>query len=224
MTRFSLTGPREARMLIVFAFTVTSLFMPLHTSAEQITLPHTFSNGERADANEVNANFSTLADESNAQDGRITTLEDGGVEGPAGPPGPQGEPGPAGPQGEQGPAGPAGPAGPQGEPGPAGPQGEQGPPGVPGPPGPEGEAGVDGADGVVSASLVTVRECSNAYECACQTGELLISGGASCSKNQYLYQSTPLNTTTWGARCEVFSSGIDTAPGSIRLLCSTDEG
>jgi hypothetical protein len=221
MIRFSLIGARGSGALLTVALTALTLLIAPQGMAEQITLPHTFSNGERADADEVNQNFSTLADESNAQDSRLSTLEDGGVEGPAGAPGPQGETGPAGPQGEQGAVGPTGP---QGEQGPAGPRGEQGPPGVPGPPGPEGEAGVDGSDGVVSASLITVRECTNVYECACQTGELLVSGGASCSKNQYLYQSTPLNTTTWGARCEVFSSGIDIAPGNIRLLCSVDEG
>lgn len=156
--------------------------------ADPITLPYTFSNGERADADEVNANFSTLADESNAQDTRITTLESGGA---------QGEPGPEGPQGEQGPTGP---------------------------PGPQGDQGPAGADGVVSAALVTLRSCVDSYQCACPDGELLLSGGASCDKNQYLYSSTPTDKVTWAARCEIFSSGADTPPGSINLLCATDGG
>lgn len=204
--------------------------------ADPITLPHTFTNGDRADADEVNANFSTLADESNAQDTRITTLESGGAAGEQGPPGPQGEQGPAGPQGEQGLAGEPGPAGPQGEqgpagePGPQGPQGEQGPPGEqgsigpPGPPGLQGEQGPTGADGVVSSTLVTVRNCSDSFECACQDGELLLSGGASCDRDQYLYSSMPTDKVTWAARCEIFSNGSDTPPNNINLLCATDGG
>ena len=173
---------------------VVSTLAAACVQADPITLPHTFKNGERADANEVNANFSVLADESNAQNARITTLESGGG---------AGEQGPAGPQGEQGPVGPPGP---------------------PGPPGPQGEPGPAGTDGVVSSSLVTVRNCSDSYECACPDGELLLSGGASCNKNQYLYSSLPADKVTWAARCEIFSSGSDTPPSNINLLCATDGG
>lgn len=86
-------------------------------------------------------------------------VDNGTIQGPAGPQGeqgPKGEPGPQGPQGEQGPVGPQGeqgPVGPQGEQGPAGPQGEQGlqgeqgPRGETGPQGPQGETGPQGPRG-----------------------------------------------------------------------------
>jgi hypothetical protein len=38
-------------------------------------VPYFFVNGTTADATEVNANFTTLVNESNAQDGRIGVLE-----------------------------------------------------------------------------------------------------------------------------------------------------
>jgi hypothetical protein len=44
--------------------------------AATISVPYEFFNGTIADATEVNANFSTLVTESNAQDSRITTVED----------------------------------------------------------------------------------------------------------------------------------------------------
>jgi hypothetical protein len=50
---------------------------PGTASATSITVPYSFSNGTVADATEVNANFGTLVSESNAQDGRLGTLETG---------------------------------------------------------------------------------------------------------------------------------------------------
>jgi hypothetical protein len=46
-------------------------------SADGLTVPHTFSNGQVADATEVNGNFKALADESNENDLRIGSLEGG---------------------------------------------------------------------------------------------------------------------------------------------------
>lgn len=92
--------------------------------ADTVSLPHQFRNGSPADANEVNENFSALADAINA----IPAAE-----------GPPGVPGPAGPEGPAGPGGPAGPVGPQG------PVGLQGPAGPVGPSGPAGPAGADGS-------------------------------------------------------------------------------
>jgi len=43
--------------------------------ATTISMPYTFSNGTVADATEVNANFSTLVSESNAQNVRLTNVE-----------------------------------------------------------------------------------------------------------------------------------------------------
>src|SRR5687767_3990048 len=43
--------------------------------ATQIDIPHQFTSGTPARAAEVNANFTALADESNAQDTRLTALE-----------------------------------------------------------------------------------------------------------------------------------------------------
>lgn len=168
------------RGLAVVAFACLPLLSG-PAAADPVQVPHLFSNGERADADQVNENFSTLVEESNEQDRRITTLEDGDLTGPGGEQGPQGEPGPPGPQGVQGPRGPA---------------------------------------GVVSADIVTRRSCSDTTECACQAGELLLTGGASCSKDQYLYRSRPLDTRTWEAQCEVFADGADATPQSIDLLCA----
>ena len=51
--------------------------LPLAALAAQIVLPHTFSNGTPADADEVNENFDVLVVESNDQDDRIGALETG---------------------------------------------------------------------------------------------------------------------------------------------------
>lgn len=63
------------------AFIVASLTMPFitlqTTKADQIEVPNVFSGGTPALADEVNENFSVLANESNSQDGRINELEDG---------------------------------------------------------------------------------------------------------------------------------------------------
>jgi hypothetical protein len=92
-------------------------------------VPHVFSNGQPADANQVNENFQELAD-------RIDAIP----EGPPGPQGPQGLPGVNGNNGQNGLDGEQGPPGPQGE---QGIQGEQGPPGLQGEVGPQGPAGPD---------------------------------------------------------------------------------
>jgi len=92
-----------------------------------------FSNGQPADANQVNSNFQELAD-------RIETIPVGPA-GPTGPMGPQGLPGQNGANGQNGLDGDQGPPGPQGDPGPQGAQGDQGPQGEPGPAGPQGEPG-----------------------------------------------------------------------------------
>lgn len=47
--------------------------------ADQVEVPHQFVAGATARASEVNANFSALAQESNAQDLRINALEAGGA-------------------------------------------------------------------------------------------------------------------------------------------------
>ena len=102
---------------------------------------HIFSNGQPADASQVNENFQELAD-------RIDAI-------PAGPQGPQGEQGLPGERGETGQQGLPGVNGQnglngldgeQGPPGPPGEQGIQGIQGVAGPRGPQGEQGPPGAD------------------------------------------------------------------------------
>jgi hypothetical protein len=94
------------------------------------SVQHIFSNGQPADADQVNENFQELAD-------RIEEI-------PVGPPGPQGPMGPQGLPGENGQNGLNGLDGEQGPPGPQGPQGEQGPPGIQGP---QGEIGPQGPQG-----------------------------------------------------------------------------
>lgn len=88
---------------------------------------HIFSNGQAANADQVNDNFQELAD-------RIDAI-------PAGPEGPAGPQGLPGVNGNNGLNGPEGPPGPQGEQGIQGIQGIQGPQGVQGPEGPQGPAG-----------------------------------------------------------------------------------
>jgi hypothetical protein len=89
----------------------------------------TFTNGEVADADDVNANFTEL-------ETRINTISL--TPGPAGPQGLPGVNGANGLNGLDGATGPQGPAGPQG---PTGPMGATGPVGPAGPTGPQGPAG-----------------------------------------------------------------------------------
>ena len=57
--------------------TFVAVLVPLAGLATTIGMPNTFSNGTTADADEVNANFDVLVNESNTQDTRITDLESG---------------------------------------------------------------------------------------------------------------------------------------------------
>ena len=117
---------------ILLGCATAALLYSTLASAVGEPVPHQFSNGSVADADQVNANFQELAD-------RISDI-------PAGPEGPQGSVGPQGAQGPVGPVGPQGAQGAQGPSGPVGPQGAtgaQGPQGVQGPIGPEGPAGAD---------------------------------------------------------------------------------
>jgi hypothetical protein len=172
-----------------------------------------------------------------------------GPAGPAGAPGPAGPQGPAGPAGAPGPAGPQGPAGPAGAagakgdtgatgaPGPAGPQGPAGPAGASGPAGPQGPAGPAGAQGLPGTfdiSKIYNVSCrqSPSYGCNCNTGDLLISGGASCweigevsqDSNDgriwisipYPYPPTGAQPYGWYAVC-LNASG--TYPPDITIVC-----
>jgi len=61
------------------AFTVAAILLgaigaPFLALAGNVTLPHTFVNGQVADANDVNANFSALADAVNDLDSRVSAL------------------------------------------------------------------------------------------------------------------------------------------------------
>src|SRR3990170_8322233 len=121
------------------------------TADTQTAVPYIFNPGTKAKADEVNANFKTLADAINniqLTPGPQGTQGPQGIQGPVGPQGPagpegaqgaQGLPGPQGHQGIQGPPGPQGLTGPQGPAGPQGPQGAQGPQG------PQGPSGTDGS-------------------------------------------------------------------------------
>ncbi len=51
------------------------LVVPLFAVAAGVVVPHVFSNGSIADADEVNANFSALEVDSSDQDARLTALE-----------------------------------------------------------------------------------------------------------------------------------------------------
>jgi hypothetical protein len=62
-----------------FAFSIIALSVLASSlaSADEVVIPHTFSNGQVADATDVNANFKALADESNTNNTRIGVLEGG---------------------------------------------------------------------------------------------------------------------------------------------------
>jgi hypothetical protein len=59
------------------AFLMAALMLAPLGFADQISVPNTFTNGTTAVATEVNANFSALVDESNAQDLRLVALAGG---------------------------------------------------------------------------------------------------------------------------------------------------
>ncbi|MES2683718.1 MAG: hypothetical protein V4650_09395 [Pseudomonadota bacterium] len=138
-----------------------------------------------------------------------------GATGAAGPPGATGAAGPAGPQGSTGATGPAGPQGSRGDVGPAGPQGIQGPQGLQGP---------QGAPGSSTLTAATYTTCSNIGTCACPANTTLVSGGASCAMaDQYLILSLPVGTgQQWAAMCQVFQTGANVNPATIRVLCAAN--
>jgi hypothetical protein len=93
----------ETAGLLAIAFICMGVF-----AYAQTTVPHLFSAGETAVADEVNENFQALADAIDMiqlMPGPQGPKGDTGSTGPQGPPGPQGNTGPQGPQGPQGPAG-----------------------------------------------------------------------------------------------------------------------
>ena len=65
-----LASPRARIGLVVAVVAI-----PLAAYAATISVPYTFTNGTIADANEVNANFDTLVNESNSQDSRLAAVE-----------------------------------------------------------------------------------------------------------------------------------------------------
>jgi len=154
-----------------------------------------------------------------------------GPQGPSGPAGLAGQTGPQGPTGLTGQAGPQGLSGPAGQPGPqglqgpigltgqAGPQGPQGPEGPQGPTGPAGPSGPGGTGGSIDPTKFHSVKCTNRTSCSCPTGEILISGGASCpleGTTPFLVYSYPAPTpmaTMWLASC----GGIDTVNGIFNL-------
>lgn len=73
--RVALRRGRRTRAALLLT---VGLALPLGAFAAQITLPFVFQNGTVADAEEVNQNFLTLEDESNAQDLRLAALESAG--------------------------------------------------------------------------------------------------------------------------------------------------
>jgi hypothetical protein len=127
--------------------------------AAQTDVPNVFQNGTPANADQVNQNFSALAEAidnipagSEGPAGPMGPPGPAGAEGPQGQIGPQGPPGPSGADGQQGPVGPSGPAGPEGPVGPIGPLGPAGEEGPQGQIGPQGPAGPEGPQGPAGAS------------------------------------------------------------------------
>jgi hypothetical protein len=107
-----------------------------------------------------------------------------------------------------GPPGPEGPPGLQGQPGPQGPPGAQGPQGQTGPP------GATGSTGLVSISTITAPTTTATATASCGTGQVLISGGGSCTvpnSNSILGRMAscgPAGNNSWTVSC---SAGQATA-------------
>ncbi len=72
---------RKRRPALGLTLSLVLLVIPLAVAAGTVSVPNTFVNGTVADADQVNANFSALATESNAQDARLLTLETSGIAG-----------------------------------------------------------------------------------------------------------------------------------------------
>jgi hypothetical protein len=152
---------------------------------------------------------------------------DAGIQGPAGIIGLQGIAGATGPKGDigaTGPKGDIGATGPKGDTGETGPKGDTGETGPKGDTGATGSQGLPGPAGSIGSNTITTKQCTTGTSCACETNTRLITAGASCAKNQYLYKSQPVlnSKTTWEAVCEVFSTGADANPASINLICASD--
>lgn len=52
------------------------LFFALSANAQTVSVPHVFANGQRADANQVNQNFQSLAEASTALASRVSAIEE----------------------------------------------------------------------------------------------------------------------------------------------------
>ena len=137
----------SAKYIVLFGLT---LALPSLSLADGVTIPNTFSQGGTIVAEEMNENFTTLAESING----IALTQ-----------GPKGDTGEQGPQGIQGPVGPAGGVGAIGPQGPAGERGEagaQGPSGVKGDTGETGAQGPAGNDGAKGDSCTVTRNASSA--------------------------------------------------------------
>ena len=136
-------------MLKNFGIAVTAGILGLVVNVSQAAPLIPFSNGNVADANDVNTNFTEL-------ESRINTISlTPGATGPQGPAGTDGATGLQGPQGATGSQGSQGLAGTPGADGATGPQGLQGVPGNDGADGADGAAGAAGALGLTGASGAT---------------------------------------------------------------------
>lgn len=89
----------------------------------------------------------------------------------------------------------------------------------------------------ITVNGVTRRICSGPI-CACQSGEMLLSGGAQCAARDTLRESFPLSASIWQASCqhllEIRGSVVTTGqvvvldiirtpapPASTSVLCAT---
>lgn len=66
---------RKRRPGLALPLLLVLVVLPLTVAAATINVPHIFSNGTVADANEINQNFGVLVTESNAQDIRLSSVE-----------------------------------------------------------------------------------------------------------------------------------------------------
>ncbi|GAB6042917.1 hypothetical protein [Endothiovibrio diazotrophicus] len=108
------------------------------------------------------------------------------------------------------PTGLEGPEGPRGETGPAGPQGETGPRGP-----------VGGGFGAIYTKMCFNRNSSvrSYYDCACNAGDTILSGGAYTDSGGVIRESRPINTTTWRVACSNFYGNNQACHGFV-ITCS----
>jgi len=101
-------------------------------------------------------------------------------------------------------------------------------PGPGGPAGPAGPSGPAGPAGSFNTSKVYVLSCPGTQVCACNVGDIAISGGGTCTIPNVLYQTSPQDGTTsspphrWVAQCLNTTTGDGDIAGTlVYVVCAS---